>query len=403
MYGDGYIVTRRLGRLAALGPILLAAIVSTGISSRTDDRPHAVAPARVAAVALAGKVIVVVSLNSSRRGRFSARGSISDSGSVRGRQTVSANRARLTLTLRGEDGTITLLVSQVCGRVKSAWKALSGSGAYQGISGGGVGKGHLGCGRRTPHRSVYTGFVRTPPPPLLAQPGIYRGTGFNPNLRVTFEVLPDGRTVTHLSFRQVVARCQPPAVAFLEPEFSGRYPIDADGSFSIAADGYVVSGKLSPGRAKGALAVDARGCKAGPLSWTATTPPTPLPAVPTGRYCGFTLAGPGICLDATQDAWVTRVLLGPIVRCFEPEAKSFKLEYTYEGAIAIHPDLTFEASLADVPLEGGGSMRWSVSGKFDGLGEATGRGGFSRVSIVREGTLYKCRNAISAWSVKRGA
>jgi hypothetical protein len=157
------------------------------------------------------------------------------------------------------------------------------------------------------------------------------------------------------------------------------------------------------GRAKGTVAVDSKGCKAGPLSWTATIPPTPLPTVPTGRYCGFTLAGPGICLDATAGAWVTKVHLAPTIKCTQPEAKSFKVEYTYEGLIAIRADLTFKTTLSNIPLEDGGSMRFTISGTFDGAGEAKGGGGLTRISLVREGTRYKCRNATSSWTAKRGA
>jgi hypothetical protein len=34
---------------------------------------------------------------------------------------------------------------------------------------------------------------------------------------------------------------------------------------------------------------------------------------------------------------------------------------------------------------------------------ATGKGGLTRISLVRDGTTYKCRNASASWSAKRGA
>jgi hypothetical protein len=404
VYRDADTMTRNSGRLAALALALLAAVVLAGSSSGADHRARGVVPARAAELSLAGKATVVVSLNASRKGTFTVRGAFTDSGPARGSRTVSANRARLTLRLLGDSGTIKVLVIQACGKLKSTWKVLSGSTrAYQGLSGSGAGKGRIACKGTAAHRGVYTGSIRTPPAPPLAQPGLYRGSGFSPNLRATLEVLPDGRSITNLSFRQVVARCQSSAVTFLEPEFSGTYPLSDRGRFLITSEGYTVSGKLSLGRAKGTVAVDAKGCKAGPLSWSATIPPTPLPTVPAGRYCGFTLAGPGICLDATAGAWVTKVHMGFTIRCTQPEAKSFPVEYTYEGLIAIRADLTFSATLSNIPLEDGGSMRFTISGTFDGAGEATGKGGFSRISLVREGTRYKCRNATPSWSAKRGA
>jgi hypothetical protein len=394
--------TRHSRRLAALGLAFLAAVISTGSSSGAGHR--AVVPARAADVSLAGKITVVVSLNVSRKGTFTVRGAFVDSGSARASRSVSANRARLTLTLRGGSGTIKMLVTQACGKLKSTWKVVPGSSrAYQGLSGGGGGKGRIACRGRAAHRGVYTGSVRTPPAPPLAQAGLYQGSGFSPNLRASLEVLPGGRSITNLSFRQIVARCQSSAVAFLEPQFTGTYPLADRGRFLIVSEGYTVTGKFAAGRAKGTVKVDREGCKAGPLSWSATTPPADLPTVPLGRYCGFTLAGPGICLDAIAGAWVTKVRLSPNVRCLEPEVKTFKVEYTYEGLIAIGADLSFKASLANIPLEDGGSMRFTISGTFDGAGEAKGGGGLTRISLVRDGTRYKCRGAASSWTAKRGA
>jgi hypothetical protein len=400
----GDTMTRNSRRLAALCLALLAAVVSTGSSSGADSRVQPVVPARAAEVSLAGKVTLVVSLNSARKGTFTVRGAFSDSGSARGSRSVASNRARLTLRLLGNSGTIKVLVTQACGKLKSTWKVLSGSTrAYQGLSGSGAGKGRIACAGRAAHRGVYTGPVRTPPAPPLAQAGTYQGSGFSPNLRAALEVLPGGRSITNVSFRQIVARCQPSGVAFLEPVFTGTYPLADRGRFVITSEGYTVSGKFTAGRAKGTVTVDAKGCKAGPLGWSATTPPAALPTVPTGRYCGFTLLGPGICLDAIPGAWVTKVRLTPNIRCTQPEDKTFKVEYTYEGLIAIRADLSFATTLSNIPLEDGGSMRFTISGTFDGAGEATGKGGLTRISLVREGTRYKCRNASSTWSAKRGA
>ena len=50
--------------------------------------------------------------------------------------------------------------------------------------------------------------------------GGYRGSGFSPNLRVGFDVLPDGRMLTNVSVR--AGRPLPAEVEFLAHEFSGR-------------------------------------------------------------------------------------------------------------------------------------------------------------------------------------
>jgi len=401
VYGDGCIVIRRFSRLVAVGVGVLAALIAAGASSG-GERPQLL-PTRASTPELAGKVKVVVSLKLTQQGAFSVRGAVSDSGLARGRQTVSANRARMTMKLDGRAGRITILVTQVCGKSTSTWKAVSGSGEYKGIYGAGKGIGRLTCSRKAPHRGTYTGTLRTPPPTAIAQPGLYRGTGFSPNLGVALEVLPDGRTVTNISFRGIVARCQPPGVDFLAPEFSGPYPLADNGRFSIAADGYTVSGKLSAASAKGSIAFEARGCKAASMNWKASTPPADPPPVSSGRYCGFTLAGSGVCLDASRDAWVSRVRFEVNLRCFAPQMATFKFEYIHSGTFGIRPDLTFAGSLSDVPLAGGGSMRFSVAGKFQDADNVTGKGGFSKVSIVRDGIRYSCRGAVSSFSAKRGA
>ncbi len=383
-------------RLAAVGTTTLVAVVLAGASSGAGQQPSV--------SAIAGKVTITVSLKLTQQGTFSARGAVTDRGLARGRQTVSGNRARMTITLDSKDGRIKLLVSQGCGKSKSTWSVISGSGPYKGLSGGGKGSGRLTCARKAPHRGAYAGTVRTPPPTAVAQPGNYRGRGFSPNLRVGFDVLPDGRTLSNVSVGGLVARCQPSEVDFLAHEFSGQHPLSDHGRFSIAADGYTIAGKVSGASAKGSIAFEARGCKIESLNWSAVTPTEPLPSVSPGRYCGFTLTGSGVCLDATRDAWVTRIRFEVNLRCVEPQVTTFKFEYIFAGALALQRDLTFSGGLSDVPLAGGGLLRFSVSGKF---GEAersvTGTGGLSQVTIVRDGTKYRCRSAVSSFSAKLGA
>lgn len=387
---------RRTRELAAVTSAVLVAVVLCGASSGGGKE--------LSTSELAGKVKITVSLKITQVGTFTARGAVSDRGLVRGRQSVSGNRARMTLTLDSKSGRIKLLVTQVCGKSKSTWSVISGSGPYKGLSGKGTGSGRINCAEKAPHRGVYAGTVRTPPPTAVAQPGSYRGAGYSPNLRVGFDVMPDGRTLTNVSVGGLVARCQPPGVEFLAPTFSGRYPLTERGRFSIATDGYTLAGRVSGASARGSIAYEGRGCKIESLNWKAVTPTEPLPSVTPGRYCGFSLTGSGVCLDATRDAWVTRVRFEVNLRCFEPQVTTFTFEYIFAGSLTLRPDLTFAGSLSNVPLAGGGSLRFSVSGKFDDAERrVAGAGGISKVTVVRDGTRYRCRNAVSSFTAKHGA
>lgn len=401
--GMGNSLIRRSRLLVAVAVAALVAVVATGASAGGVQSPEAaVAPARAHTLAIAGKVTINVALKASQKGTFSIRGAILDSGPARAGRQVVGGRIRTTVKLEGKSGKIVLLVTQVCESAKSIWVVDSGSRAYKGLSGKGKGTGRFSCGKRSPHRGVYTGTVATPPPTAVARPGVFSGTGFSPNLRMTFEVDSDGRTITNLTFRQLVARCQS-AVEFPVPRFTGRYPLTDRGRFSIASDGYTINGKVSGTSGKGSIAYEAEGCKAAPVNWKATNPAPLLPAVSPGRYCGFTLQGSGVCLDGTSDAWVTRIRFEVKLRCYEPEVTTFTFEYVYGGALGVLPDLRFAGSLSNVPLTGGGSLRFSVAGRFDDAEHVSGKGGFSNVTIVRDGTLYKCRNAISTFTAKLGA
>jgi hypothetical protein len=394
---------RRSRRIAATGLVAVAAVALTGTSSGGRQEARAPAAVRTSAVDIAGKVTIAVTLKATQRGTFKASGALRDSGPARAKLDVLGKRARMTLTLEGTSGKLKLLVTQVCGKAASTWTIDSGSRAYNELTGSGKGKGRITCGKKAAHRGVYTGVVRTPPPTALARPGTYSGTGFSPNLRMTFDVLPDGRTLTNVSFRQLVVRCQPPAVQFPDARFTGRYPLSDKGRFSIAAEGFTVAGRVSGTAAKGTIAYESGGCKGESVNWKAAIPPPLLPAVSPGRYCGFTLAGSGVCLDGTADAWVTRVRFEVKLRCYDPEVTTFTLEYVYGGALGVLPDLSFAGSLSDVPLPGGGSLRFSVAGKFDDAERVSGKGGFTKVTVVKDGIRYKCRNAVASFTAKLGA
>jgi hypothetical protein len=347
-----------------------------------------------------GKLAVLVNLSSSGHGKFTARGVVADSGVAASERRVTPKRVRLKVTLTGVGGTFRIVVAQLCGSTKSTWTIVTGTKAYRGLTGHGTGRGRIPCGRGGVRISLGGTAKRAVLP--LALPGTYRGTHASLNLRVTFDVVATGGAVTNASFEQLVARCASSKILFLSPRFTANYPIGTDKRFSFSENGYQVSGAFSTHSAKGTISYDSGGCHMDPVSWSAVTPPPALPLVRTGRYCGFTVQGPGICLTATPDGWVANTVMGGNIRCFSPDSAVFKISYQYDGLIVIRSDLTFHAELTKIPLDGGGSMAFRITGKFDTNGGATGSGGFTSVSLFRNGKLYSCRGAVSTWSAQLG-
>jgi hypothetical protein len=263
-----------------------------------------------------------------------------------------------------------------------------------------MGSGRIPCGRGG--ATVYLSGTAKRPVLPLALPGTYRGTSASLNLRVTFDVVATGGAVTNATFVQLVARCSDSRILFLSPKFSTTYRIGTDERFSIFENGYQVSGTFSNRLAKGTIAYDSGNCHMAPAAWSATTPPPAIPSVPRGRYCGFTLQGAGVCVDATSTGWAANFRMGANIRCYSPDKAVFQISYDFPGMAVIRPDLTFHAALAKIPLDGGGAMSWRIAGKFDGAQEVTGTGGFTDVSLFRNGKLYSCRGAVSSWSAKLG-
>lgn len=346
----------------------------------------------------AGKVLLQVSLNASGHGKFRSRGVVADAGLAQGDKRVSPKRVRLKLVVAGVGGTLRIVVTQSCGSTQNTWVLVHGTKAYNGVSGHGTGHGRITCGHGA--TTVYLSGTAKRPVLPLALPGTYRGTNASLNLRVTFDVLPTGGAVTNASFVQLVVRCSDSRILFLNPKFSATYRVGTDERFSISENGYQVSGAFSNRLAKGTIAYDSGGCHMAPLAWSATTPPPAIPSVPAGRYCGFTLQGPGLCVDATSTGLAANIRMGANIRCSSPDKAVFQISYDFPGIAVIHPDLTFHAALDKIPLDGGGSMSWRISGKFDGAQGAMGSGGFTNVTLFRDGKLYTCRGAVSSWSAK---
>jgi hypothetical protein len=392
-----------LGRaINSLGAALAAGAVAVGVSTDAAARAMALGASEQTTIDVSGRVTVTLALEKRGFGKFTLRGAIAESGKARAKKAVSRNRVRQTVTLRGRAGVIVILTNQACGQLRSTWRVISGRGDYRGLSGAGVGSGRAVCGSKSPYRAVLRGSMKTPPPGPLVKAGTYDGIRFGSNLRATFEVPPDGRTVTNVELKQLIARCEGQRPRFLDARFRGPFQIDANKRFAIVADGYTISATFAGSSARGTVAFEGGGCTLAQLEWSAVNPPAPPASVPTGRYCGFTQLGSGICLDATSDGWVANVRLGANVRCFEPARATFQVEFNYQGVIAIQPaDRSFEITLNDMSLEGG-SARFALSGTFDGARGVAGEGGLSRVSLVREGVRYTCRGSISPWSAALG-
>lgn len=141
---------------------------------------------------------------------------------------------------------------------------------------------------------------------------------------------------------------------------------------------------------------------------TQTTPP-PVAAGPkarSGHYCGFTNQGESICYDVTPDSLgVANFATGSKVICGDQEA-SFGL--SFGDATPIQSDLTFSYTYKG-PIDSGDpavkniKADYTVSGKFDTEGNATGTLYLGQFSFDFEGTHYECAAAPYAWQARVGA
>jgi hypothetical protein len=139
------------------------------------------------------------------------------------------------------------------------------------------------------------------------------------------------------------------------------------------------------------------------------TPPPPGPAAPMarpGHYCGFTNQGESICYDVTADSLgVAKFETGSKVECGDQEA-SFGL--SFGDATPIQADLSFSYTYKG-PIDSGDpavtniKADYTVSGKFDTNGNATGTLFLGQFSFDYEGTHFECAAAPYAWQAKLGA
>jgi hemolysin type calcium-binding protein len=138
-------------------------------------------------------------------------------------------------------------------------------------------------------------------------------------------------------------------------------------------------------------------------------PPPPPPAAPAakaGHYCGFTNQGKSICFDASGTT-VSNFATTSDVDCGIGILSDVGLSFS--GSTQIQPDLSFTFSYNGPIQTGSGSAitnistSYSVTGKLDTAGNATGTLSLSRFSFDYQGTHYDCAAAGYGWQAKAGA
>lgn len=135
-------------------------------------------------------------------------------------------------------------------------------------------------------------------------------------------------------------------------------------------------------------------------------PPAPTPQAVAGHYCGFTNQGKSICFDVTQGS--------TMVGNFETTSDltcgqfGFTVGLGFGGPTAIQPDLTFSFTYNGGIQSGSSDITnittsYTVSGKLDTAGNATGTLNLSRLSFDYQGTHVDCGAAPYAWQARVGA
>jgi hypothetical protein len=400
--------------IALAGTIAVTLAVGAADSRSASGGPIATArvsqPRPAATTGIDGNVTIRGRLTSGTNGTFSITGAITDSGTLRAARRVARGRMQLTQTLTGNAGVIRILATRSCRAASGTWVVLSGSSAYAGLTGGGAARGGPRCAApRYPALATYTGSVRTPPPPPLAQPGNYGG-GTAQRQEVRFTVSEGGRSVS--SLRMLVStQCQGTSFTSGAPIFlQGPFDIASDGTFTLrltpAFEGGSVTGRFTSltaaeGTATVQTSITVSGggtheC-AGTTTWKASLPP---PAATPGRYCGFTNQGPSVCLDVDPTGRiVTRIEVGVVVLC-NGRTTEVELRLVFTD-MPVGGNLGFSESSST--LEGLISGTAAVSGLLDPDG-GTGAHGSVRVQLPvfdLEGSRYSCGVASALWEARR--
>ena len=137
-----------------------------------------------------------------------------------------------------------------------------------------------------------------------------------------------------------------------------------------------------------------------------TTPPPPGPAAKSGHYCGFTNQGKSICFDVKGNT-VANVDTTSDVDCGNVGISNLGL--SFGGTTTIQADLSFSFKY-EGPLGGPSDSQlknvttsYSLTGKFDTAGNATGTLNLNRFSFDYQGTHYDCAAAGYGWQARVGA
>ena len=135
--------------------------------------------------------------------------------------------------------------------------------------------------------------------------------------------------------------------------------------------------------------------------------PPPAPAAKAGHYCGFTNQGKSICFDVAGSSAANFATTSD-VDCGDVGILQ-DVGLSFSGSAPIQPDLTFSFTYNGPVQTAPGSVitnistSYTVSGKLDTAGNATGTLNLNRFSFDYQGTHYDCAAAGYGWQAKAGA
>jgi len=153
-----------------------------------------------------------------------------------------------------------------------------------------------------------------------------------------------------------------------------------------------------------------KGLPAQPPAEPAPPPAAPAPPAPpaqqavAGHYCGFTNQGKSICFDVAAGSRVGNFETTSDVTCGE---FGFTVGLGFGGPTTIQSDLTFSYTYNGALDSGDPELKittsYTVSGKLDTAGNATGSLNLSRLSFDYRGLHVDCGAAPYAWQARVGA